>query len=216
MDLFRKVMSYIIKTATISITTSPIWNALPHQSTGRFTETANTWMVTGTKRCIPMCASSVGQSIRLSERLRRSIAEKPVRKSICETTSSTMRSGCALSVNQSTLLTNIENHKPVREYVEHVYVRAVRRATGKRAVYNLSVAETPEYFAQGVLVHNCIADALAWHASLVFGDQHKGHVLRNKPNVMNATEDNVPRESFAWRRAQYLKMLGKKKLETTW
>jgi hypothetical protein len=28
-------------------------------------------------------------------------------------------------------------------------------------VYNLSVADVPEYFANGILVHNCMADALA-------------------------------------------------------
>lgn len=61
-----------------------------------------------------------------------------------------------------------------------------------------------------------IADGLAWHASLAFGDQHEGRTRRNAPNVMNVTEDNVPRESFAWRRAQYLKMMGQKKLENTW
>jgi len=31
----------------------------------------------------------------------------------------------------------------------------------RQAVYNLSVADVPEYFANGILVHNCIADALA-------------------------------------------------------
>lgn len=40
-------------------------------------------------------------------------------------------------------------------------------ATGRRAsVYNLSVAEQPEYFANGVLVHNCLVYLcrnVAWH-----------------------------------------------------
>jgi hypothetical protein len=61
-----------------------------------------------------------------------------------------------------------------------------------------------------------IADGLAWHACLMFGDQHQGHVRRNKPNVMNATETNVSRESFAWRRAQYLKMRRKQKQTSNW
>ena len=62
-----------------------------------------------------------------------------------------------------------------------------------------------------------IADALAWHASIRFGDQHAGYVQRNAPNVMSATPDNVPRESFAYRRAQYLKMIGKqRKKEAAW
>jgi hypothetical protein len=61
-----------------------------------------------------------------------------------------------------------------------------------------------------------IADALAWHASVYFGDQHKGRVHRNASNVMNVREGDVSRQSFAWRRAQYLKMLGKQKREATW
>ena len=88
---------------------------------------------------------------------------------------------------------------------------------GQAAVYNLSVAEVPEYFAQGILVHNCIADALAWEASVNFGDQLKlGNNSTKGANVMNATEDNVPRESYAWRRAQYLKLRRKQKRKVNW
>jgi hypothetical protein len=62
-----------------------------------------------------------------------------------------------------------------------------------------------------------VADALVWEASINFGDQLERVGRHNrKPNVMDATMDGVPRESFAYRRAQYLKMLGQKKLETTW
>ncbi|MHC4294753.1 MAG: hypothetical protein ACYSTL_04135, partial [Planctomycetota bacterium] len=61
-----------------------------------------------------------------------------------------------------------------------------------------------------------VADALAWEASVHFGDQMKSGYHRKKPNVMNATEDNVSRNSFAWRRAEYLKMLKKKKQKVTW
>lgn len=61
-----------------------------------------------------------------------------------------------------------------------------------------------------------VADALAWHASLTFGDYRYGGVQRKKPNVMNVREGDVSRESFAWRRAQYLKMMHKKRLETKW
>jgi hypothetical protein len=61
-----------------------------------------------------------------------------------------------------------------------------------------------------------IADALAWEASVNFGDQMDSGHYRKRPNVMTATVDNVPRDSFAWRRAEYLKMLGKKKQESNW
>ena len=177
-DLFQKVIWYITKTIARVITTSPIFSVSPIQSTERFTETANTWTTTDTKRFIGISANGVASITRPSE--------------------------------------NSEHGSVAPSADKSIYARAVKSVAGKHAVYNLSVANTPEYFAQGVLVHNCIADGLAWHACLMFGDQHVGNVWRNTANVMSATEDNVPRESFAWRRAQYLKMLRKKKLETTW
>jgi len=61
------------------------------------------------------------------------------------------------------------------------------------------------------------SDALSWHASVRFGDQHEKHSYGRKSlNVMNVREDDVVRESFAWRRAQYLKMLGKQEQKSTW
>ena len=61
-----------------------------------------------------------------------------------------------------------------------------------------------------------ISDALAWYASIEFGDQHKGRAHRNKPNVMDVTEDDVHRTSFGWRRAHYLKLLRKQKQKQNW
>jgi hypothetical protein len=70
--------------------------------------------------------------------------------------------------------------------------------------------------AKGAHGDRVIGDALAWEASINFGDQLKLGHFQQKANVMNATEDSVPRQSFAWRRAQYLKMLGRKKQKNTW
>jgi hypothetical protein len=36
------------------------------------------------------------------------------------------------------------------------------REAGSADVYNLTVAECPEYFAQGILVHNCIDSGLRY------------------------------------------------------
>jgi hypothetical protein len=46
------------------------------------------------------------------------------------------------------------------------------RAVGRAEVYNLTVAGTPEYFANGVLVHNCL-DALRYFCLSKFGTQFK-------------------------------------------
>jgi len=98
----------------------------------------------------------------------------------------------------------------------NTFVTAVRPFAGKRAVYNLSVAETPEYFAQGVLVHNCISDAIAWYVSLTLYDQYGDLQKRKNINVMNVQENDVAKSSTAFRRAQYLKDLSKQKLKSNW
>ena len=81
-----------------------------------------------------------------------------------------------------------------------------------------SVAEIPEYFAQGILVHNCTADALAWHASIRFGDQHQKYSANRKSiNVMNVAYHDVHAQSFAARRKAYLQgMLKKQREESNW
>jgi hypothetical protein len=60
-----------------------------------------------------------------------------------------------------------------------------------------------------------VADALAWHASVDFGDymESRNH---SKPNVLNARDGDVPRESFAWRRAKYLEMRRKQQQKSNW
>ena len=40
--------------------------------------------------------------------------------------------------------------------VENIAVHFVSTLTGGRRVYNLQVADKPEYFANGILVHNCV------------------------------------------------------------
>lgn len=61
-----------------------------------------------------------------------------------------------------------------------------------------------------------ISDALAWHASLTFGDQIPGFVDRNAPNVMNVDQATVPVDSAAGRRKRYLELVSQKKQKPTW
>ena len=73
-----------------------------------------------------------------------------------------------------TLKTSLLNHmisfvwfavKPLRvlgKLVQNIVVHSVLTLIGERRVYNLQVADKPEYFANGILVHNCvIATAIA-------------------------------------------------------
>lgn len=75
-----------------------------------------------------------------------------------------MNRECAVSVALSTEPIGIPQQKPAPRSAEPVYVRTIERLKTPARVYNLSVAETPEYFAQGILVHNCIAAGVAWLA----------------------------------------------------
>jgi hypothetical protein len=51
--------------------------------------------------------------------------------------------------------------KNSKEYVEKMVKNSISGCGGKRAVYNLKVADCPEYFANNILVHNCIAYMIA-------------------------------------------------------
>jgi hypothetical protein len=55
----------------------------------------------------------------------------------------------ALSVLKSLSKANTANKEPVAAFVAGVSL------AGKGAVYNLTVEDCPEYFAEGILVHNC-------------------------------------------------------------
>lgn len=59
------------------------------------------------------------------------------------------------------------------------------------------------------------AEALAWWASLTFGDQQANRTDGNL-NVNNVREHLVPAGSAAWRRAKYLDMMRKTQNESKW
>ena len=57
-------------------------------------------------------------------------------------------------------------------------VRTVATTCGDAPVYNLQVAGTPEYFANGILVHNCRMGLLSWKA--VEAQMPKGYWVREQ------------------------------------
>jgi hypothetical protein len=61
-----------------------------------------------------------------------------------------------------------------------------------------------------------IADALAWEASVNFGDQLESGHYKKRPNVMNVLQYDVHQASFAARRKAYLEEKLKKKQESNW
>lgn len=78
----------------------------------------------------------------------------------------------ALSVGASISHSNIARIKPVR-------VIAVSCLKEERNVYNITVAGTPEYFANGILVHNCLkywsSDSPCWMGDLEEHEPEQEH-----------------------------------------
>ncbi len=71
----------------------------------------------------------------------------------------TMRIAAALCAEPSSLLTVTRRRNAVRQNVQSVFVRRIRRLAGRQPVYNLATT-SGTYFANGVLVSNC--DALRY------------------------------------------------------
>ncbi len=76
-------------------------------------------------------------------------------------------------------------------------VKSVRLVGESLPVYNLSVDGCPEFFAEGVLVHNCIADALAWKMVKYLGKL----ASMAKKDVVPVIRENT----LAWRMAMWRK-----------
>jgi hypothetical protein len=96
-------------------------------------------------------ASSVERSLNTTRKL--GSAQTPVKQSGGESPASTMSNAPANGVTKRSLTTNTRTGDSVR-------VSALQDTGTTADVYNLSVFGQPEYFANGVLVHNC--DALRY------------------------------------------------------
>jgi hypothetical protein len=70
--------------------------------------------------------------------------------------------------------------------------------------------------ARGAHGDRVLADALAWHASLTFGDQQAKRADGGRLNVNNVRTHLVPENSAAWRRARYLEMMQREKIRSNW
>lgn len=109
----------------------------------------------------PGLASNAGLSSRASRsEITIASARTPANQGGAELPASTTRLGSASFAEASSRPTNTA--RPGR-----VHVVAVRPLDETASVYNLTVAGTPEYFAGGVLVHNC-ADALRYPVNRIF------------------------------------------------
>jgi hypothetical protein len=160
---FRKVVMYIIKTVTLPTMTFPTWNLSPQnntlpniqkcKNTLKVNNKLNTCKKSGLSRksgTLPNRAENgincIGR-IQLANPL--SISKKYVKSA-----------GVNSSTNRPSRAENsvLENVKPV------TFVSATK-LSHRQPVYNLTVDEMPEFYANGILVHNC--DALRYSLPIV-------------------------------------------------
>jgi predicted phage terminase large subunit-like protein len=179
------------RTATLSTTTLPIWNASALPSTEESTATAATSArkrpSSTSKKSGPLpppgtppqtatpstrssarrpgktaaarkcrCAPSAAMSTSASPQGRTpSFAAATASGKTVSGPASTTSSDCVPNAAIPLWLTSTR-----KRLFAHSAVRCVTITSGARPVYNLTVEDGHEYFANGVLVHNC--DALAW------------------------------------------------------
>jgi hypothetical protein len=92
-----------------------------------------------------------------------SFAQTTANRNIGETAMLTTSTVCANGAEKHSEKTNTKG----KDFAP-VFVVAVTEPKGKRRVYNLTVDGSPEYYANGVLVHNC--DAARYGVSVVASD----------------------------------------------
>jgi hypothetical protein len=98
----------------------------------------------------------------------------------------------ALSVERNTRPTNTRTPNHALQNAEVVYLLRITKLEKPAKVYNLSVFDTPEYFANGILVHNCIAMGVCW---LIYGEGIEGIAIDT-----GEERDQTPAYgSFLWR-----------------
>jgi len=197
--LCRRVITSITRTKTRSTTTSPTSNACPLVSTSRSTSRQKSaravvhgsqgsghWQPLGTEatqgargmwstakasgsaECQPSePANSAAQSTRALPCRRAASAATTASRHGDGAPGSITSSGHAQSAAPHTRSGSIAASLPVR-------VLAVRPSPGRTAVYDLTVEDVPEFFANGVLVHNCLDSARYLTHTHFFGKRRPG------------------------------------------
>jgi phage terminase large subunit len=184
-------------TATRTTTTSRIWNASRLAIISAITGTSHHLIASSptSKRLGMLPPSGIGPMLaangiasmadahgkavyRLSANASNAVASTPISRSVktrgsaptnasrhgVAPVASMMKIAPALFAGRRSESTSSLLHELAPVYVERVVAQ-----TERRAVYNLTVSETPEYFANGVLVHNCM-DALRYCLMGVFNN----------------------------------------------
>lgn len=147
LEQFQKVQLFITKTLIPSIMRLTIWSAYPQ---------ANILQCT----CLPQKENYNPQSMAENKLMRSwQVEESGVKRN--HPKSSCVKTHTEASITQSqekqcAYFAKRNSRIPLRLAVDSVVNFAMLVIAGKRKVYNLQVLHTPEYFANNILVHNCV------------------------------------------------------------
>lgn len=167
---FRKAQSSTTRTKTLATTTLAIWSALPHRSIPNITTlsrassilpsrgtrvkregfgTVGTANTDGQQLLLSASANTAAFNTLTSHPPHRGSVQTDAKLETGDGADATMRSENARSAARISSVASTNQPKLVPVHV-------VRNSPGRHArVYNLTVEDCPEYFANGVLVHNC-------------------------------------------------------------
>lgn len=168
-DLFRRSISSITSMETRATTTSATWQSLALESTLSFT--------CATRNRSDSCGKldfDKRKGLSLTWPSGKKLPEQKPRwpRMPASHMSSPSESSHALAADQS-------SHQPsaglsiARSLAS--FGSIISGLLRRRRVYNLQVEGSPEYFANGILVHNCTADAMAWE-TLPSATEYRRHV----------------------------------------
>lgn len=187
--LSRTAILFTTKTTTRSTMISRISNVLRLPSMGKFTKTAAICQGTRTARGIAIRANTAGLRTGHSGSTAQSSAVRNVVKNIAR------KSGYAPFAGRNIAQRAEVKRGHVPSNAEYACVINIEKLAKPAKVYNLSVAGVPEYFAQGILVHNCIAAGVAW---LIYSQDAK----RDNIDTGEETMETPQYGSFLWREQQ--------------
>ena len=190
--LSQRAITCITRMATFSTTTLRTLNASRIPNMGRSTRTEGICKNIGTPTDTRTFAGIANESTERFGNTARSFAARRARTNTGTTTGLVTKPACASSADRHTERISTDLPRRVPQSAAQLCVQKIERLDRPAKVYNLSVAETPEYFAEGVLVHNCIAAGVAY---LVYSAKTDG----NSIDRGESEGDIVPEYgSFLW------------------
>lgn len=221
MAQYQRATKYTTKTATQQTTAYQILNVLASKSTETGTQNtaeakkpSNTWLKLdallqngtlrkrgwrGTKSTLAILVKKTEQVLRLCVQFAGALTcatrwltqqyftvQTSVGLRLEEILALITSRGCAPSVDSHSVRTNTQKERTA------VCLVLRRQLTDAALVYNLTVDNTPEYFANGILVHNCDVILYAWRHTFSYLYEPRDNLTREQ--ALKRDEDKFWRE----------------------